>query len=262
MAQTVVDELITRLEGAEPGPILDAIRRLGEALPGLDDAGFRAAVEGLSGLFYVDLYDRADLQPAADAAEETLSSAGDRVVPVLLRLMEGSDFKCHLHLARVLARVGPAALPPLRRAAATADEPYSRAFALYAIGKMRSPEVHEALPEVTGSLMHPDREVRDSAARTMGKIIEIVPAAELSDRRREEIYIALRRVLSDPQPAVRAKAARSLGKMAIHGYLSRLQRDELRQRLRNLVGRGESDDWDGAYIVRREALEALGHLET
>ncbi len=260
MATISVEDLITRLQDTEPGPIIAAVRDLGKALPGLDDAGFRSAVEGISGLFYIDLFDRADLQPAVDEAETTLASAGDRVVPIVLHLMEGSDFKSHLHLARVLARVGPVALRPLRRLAATADEPYNRAFALYAIGKMRSAEVHEALPEVTGSLMHPDREVRDSAARALGKIVEQVPATDLSERRREEIYIALRRVLSDAQPAVRAKAVRSLGKMARCGYLSGVQRAELRARLLGMAGKGESDEWDGAYIVRREATEALGEL--
>jgi len=251
---------ILNLESSDGETILDGITRLQEALPGLAPTDQRRAVEAICGLFYVDLYDRPDLEPALDAAEEALARSGEAIIPFLIRQIEGSDIKSHLHIAQVLGRIGPSSLPPLRRILATAEDAYSRSFSLFAIGKIKSPAVHEALPEAVGALMHPDKEVRDSAARALGKIVESVPPDSLSDRRRREIFDALCRALGDVQPAVRAKAARSLGKLAVHGYLDAEMAAQLRIVLERLLTRGEETDWDRAYIVRREALEALEAL--
>jgi HEAT repeat protein len=173
--------------------------------------------------------------------------------------MRGSDIKSHLYLGRTLGAIGKAALPALRRVIAT-DDPYSRSFALFAVGKVRDPAVREALPEVIGSLMHPDKEVRDSAARTLGKIAERVPADQIGQDRRTEIFEVLFRALSDVQPAVRAKAVRSLGKLVRFGYLSEVQEAHVRLAVFRILGYDETSEWDGAFIVRREAEETLRHL--
>jgi len=261
MTRGEIDTLLALLESSEAEPILRAVAGLRLALADLQEASLRSVLEAICGLFYIDLYDRPDLQQAVDEAEETIASAGERAVPILIHLMEGSDAKSHLHLARVLGRIGLAALPRLREMIATSEEPYGRAFALYAVGKIESDEVHVALPETVGALMHPDKEVRDSAARTLGKIVERVPAGRLTERRRAEIYESLMRTTADLQAAVRAKAIRSLGKMARHAYLAPEQMRRLRERLRAMLTRDETSDWDRAYIVRREAQEALRHLE-
>jgi HEAT repeat protein len=237
-----------------------AIRRLAERLPDAEGADLRAAVEGLCGLFYVDTQDRPDLEASLDLAVETVASCGPRVVPQLLELLEGSDIKCHLHIARTLGRIGPAALPALRRTIATREDPYTRSFALFAVGKVKGAAVKEALPEVLGSLLHPDREVRDSAARALGKIAEAVPAAEVSEVRRQDMFEGLVRALGDPQPPVRAKAIRSLGKLVREGYLAPAEVDRVGAVARRLLGEDEAHEWDRAYIVRREAKEALAHV--
>jgi HEAT repeat protein len=259
---TPLDDLLARLHGAEAGEITRTIREIREGIPSLSEGEVRKAVEALCGLFYIDLHERGDLQPAVDAAEETIASIGEPVIPVLVRLLEDSDAKSHFYLARTLARIGPRAVPHLRRMIATSEDPYCRAFALYAVGKVKDESVHEVLPEAVGSLMHPDKEVRDSAARTLGKIVEQVEPGRLSERRRSEVYDALTRALADVQPPVRAKAVRSLGKMARRGYLDQEQAAALRTRLVALLTRGEAVDWDRAYIVRREAHEALSYLTT
>lgn len=256
-----LDDLIRRLQGAESGPLLEAVEEIGRRLAEIEGAERRRGVEALCGLFYIDLFDRPDLEPAVTAAEMVLASAGTRIVPLVLGHMRGSDIKSHLHLARVLGRIGPASLKPLRDEIAGSEDPYTRAFCLYAIGKIDSPDLHEALPEVTASLIHPDREVRDTAARTLGKIVQTVPAADLTARRRGEIFLSLCRVVGDTEPVVRAKAVRSLGKMARHEYLDLEQRGQLEKLLVGLLGRGPDDAWDHAFIVRREAEEALGHVQ-
>jgi HEAT repeat protein len=169
--------------------------------------------------------------------------------------------KSHFYLARTLGVIGRPALPTLRRFVATEDDHYSRSFALFAVGKIRDPEVREALPEVAGSLMHPDKEVRDSAARALGKIAEHVPADLVSEPRRAEMFEALFRTLTDVHSAVRAKSVRSLGKMARGGYLTPAQGERVTAAILRILGRDEAHEWDRAYIVRQEAEEALRHLE-
>lgn len=255
-------ELLDRLEDSDAGVIVEAIGGIRARLEELSPADQHRAAEALCGLFYIDLYDRPDLEPALEAAEAALARAGEPIVPVLLRLMEGSDIKSHIHLARVLAAVGAPALPHLRRLAATSGDAYTRSFAIYALGKFSDATVQQALPEVEGALMHPDKEVRDSAARTLGKIVGVVEASSLTPRRRTELFETLMRVTSDDQAAVRAKAVRSLGRMVSRDYLDDAQRGQLLSRLEALVTRADDADWDHAYIVRREAHEALGLLRT
>ncbi len=257
MNETKVEAALEDLASTDPARLGRAVEWLGRHLVGLPDAAFRASVEALCGLFFVDTFDRPDLEPLLARAETTLVHCGPRVIPQLLGFMKGSDIKSHFHLARALGRIGTPAIEPLRKFVATEDDPYCRSFGLFALGKIRDPEVNAALPEVAGCLMHPDREVRDSAARTLGRIVEVVPASLLSERRRTELFDALARCLSDAQPVVRAKTIRSLGKMGAAGYLSPAQVESTRQAAHAMLGHGEQYEWDLAYIVRREAQEAL-----
>jgi HEAT repeat protein len=258
-----VDSLSTALRSLQsdrPEAIAEGLEHLRASMGTLPDAELRRAVEELCAVFYVDTADRPDLQPLLDRAVGVLAAQGPRVVAQLLEMMKGSDIKSHLYLGRTLGAIGHAALPALRRVIATED-PYSRSFALFAVGKIHDPAAREALPEVIGSLMHPDKEVRDSAARTLGKIAEAVPAGQLPADRRTEIFDVLFRALSDAQPAVRAKAVRSLGKLARFGYLEAAQREHVRLAVLRILGRDEAYEWDRAFIVRREAEETLRHLE-
>jgi hypothetical protein len=248
------------LQSDRPGRIGDGIEYLRTHMGSLPEAEFRETVEQICSLFYVDTADRPDLQPLLDRAVAVLAAQGSRVIAQLLELMKGSDIKSHLYLARTLAYVGQAALPALRRVIATED-PYSRSFALFAVGKVHDLAVREALPEVIGSLMHPDKEVRDSAARALGKIAEAVPAEQLAEDRRTEIFEVLFRTLSDVQPAVRAKAVRSLGKLVRAAYLAPAQEERVRRAILRILGRDEAHEWDRAFVVRREAEEALLRLE-
>lgn len=256
MADVLVPALkALRGEGAEE--VERGIRLLQDRLTSLPEAEFHQGLEALCALFYVDTHDRPDLERCLERALDVLVALGARAVPPLLQLMQGSDIKSHTYLARTLGGIGAVALPALRHVVAVDDDPYSRAFALYALGKVRDPGVREALPEILGSLMHPDKEVRDSAARSLGKIAEVVPADLVSEARRDEMFEALFRALSDFQAAVRAKAIRSLGKLVRAGYLTPRQVDRVRLAARRMLGEDEQNEWDRAYVVRREAEEAL-----
>lgn len=256
MPGDVVRSAKEALRSTDKSRVERAVRDLSAELQFLEDLDYRAVVEALCSLFYIDTYDRPDLEPALDQVEEVLAGQGVKIVPLLLEFMAGSDIKSHLHLAQALGRIGSPAVSSLRRFIATAEDPYSRSFALFAVGKIHAPEIQEALPEVVGSLMHPDKEVRDSAARVLGKIAEVVPPERITERRRNEMFEALFRALDDRMPAVRAKAVRSLGKLAGASYLTANQAEQLKTTLRRLAGEDEHYDWERAFIVRREAEEA------
>ncbi len=247
------------LHGDRPESIAEGLDYLEACLGSLPEAEFRKAVEEVCALFYVDTADRPDLQPLLDRAVLILAAQGRRVIAQLLEMTKDSDIKSHLYVGRTLGAIGRAALPALRRVIATEDH-YCRSFALFAVGKVRDPEVQEALPEVIGALMHPDKEVRDSAARTLGKIAERVPANQIGEDRRTEMYDVLFRALSDAQAAVRAKAVRSLGKLVRFGYLKASQEEHVRLAVYRILGYDDTCDWDEAFIVRREAEETLRHL--
>jgi HEAT repeat protein len=260
MARTLsfdLDCLSADLSSDDPAIVSAAVRGLSPRLGTLDDAAYERAVETLCSLFYVDTADRPDLEAALDEATTLLTGQGARVVPHLLRQMRSSDIKSHLYLARTLGRIGTGALPALRDLLATSEDRYARAFALYALGKMSCPEVARALPEVLGGLMHPDKEVRDSASRTIGRIAAAVPKHGLSPGRRREMFEALMRAIHDLEVPVRAKAMRSLGKMAAAGLLTRHQEKAVTAAARAALGESPGFVWDHAYIVRREAGEAL-----
>lgn len=259
MAKEDVALALESLQGERAEEVERGVSALRDRLALLPEPEFRAAVEGLCALFYVDAHDRPDLEPSLERTVQILAAAGPRVVCHLLEFMRGSDLKSHLYLARTLAVVGQPALAALRRVIATEDA-YSRSFALFALGKIRHPEVCEAFPEVLASLTHPDKEVRDSAARTLGKLAETVPTDLLSGDQRSEIFDALFRTLADHQPAVRAKAMRSLGKVVRAGYLKPEQEDRVGLAARRLLGQDEQHEWDRAYVVRLEAQEALRHV--
>jgi HEAT repeat protein len=252
-----IGALIDRLSNHHYKAVEEAVDGLSARLGGLEGDEFRHAAEALCSLFYVDTSERPDLEPAVERAAQVLAIEGGRIVPLLIAQMHGSDIKSHLLLARTLGLIGRDAVPRLRDLLATAEDPYARAFALYALGKISCPEAADALPEVLAGLMHPDKEVRDSAARTLGKIARNVPSETLTPRRRREMFEALLRATRDPQAAVRAKAYRSLGKMALVGLLDDGQTQALVAAARAATGETEHYVWDAAFIVRHEAKEAL-----
>ena len=102
-----------------------------------------------------------------------------------------------------------------------------------------------------------DLELRDTAIRAIGRIVEVVPAERVDRQKREELHDILRTHLADLDNSVRAKAVRSLGKLAKNGCLTPQQRESLKCIALDLTGRDEHFQWDRAYVVRKEAEKTL-----
>jgi hypothetical protein len=105
-----------------------------------------------------------------------------------------------------------------------------------------------------------DQELRDTATRALGKFTEAIPSSDLPEDQRQAIIDTLKTNLADTNAGIRAKAVRSLGKMAKKGHLDEAEQEQLREVCELVLGIDGSFDWDRAYIVRKEAKEALEHL--
>ncbi len=215
--------------------------------------------EVLSTLFYIDPLDRPDLKPCLDEALNLVIGFGEAVIPYLLDHLDDSDVKAQIVVANALGRIGADAVHPLLEAYDTTDDPDRRSFILYALGHVRSPRVRAALPMAVEAAMADHNGLRDSATRSLGRMLEWIPPEDLDPELKERLLEVLRLNLADPSPGIRSKAVRSLGKAARHGHLDHDQCAWLRGTLECILGMDSRHEWDRAYIVRREAREAMLH---
>jgi len=186
---------------------------------------------------------------------------GEAVIPVLIQTLESGDVKAQMALAQALGRMGDAAIEPLlTEYEQTCPDPACHAFLLFALGKVKSPQIAKAVPLALEAAHSPDLELRDTATRAIGKFVESIPAGALSEETRCALVEVLQRNLADASPGVRSKAVRSLGKLAKFGHLTLAEKTQLQTTLHRLLGEDEHFEWDRAYVVRKEAKEALGYV--
>lgn len=256
----MLKELFRKLRSEDLRTILRGLEELEARLPQLDGPAFDEALHAIIGVFYIDPIDRPELSPALEQAENVLAASRERVIPIILGELGESDFKIHFRLASSLAKMGRAAVSPLLSAYAEARDDYTRIFALYALGKVNAPELLDAAPVLFEALDDKNPEVRDTAARAVGKLCANVSPALLDAPTRQECFERLLARASDRYAGVRSKAIRSLGKMAGARLLTEENRTRLRRLLCKALGQDEVGNWDVAYIVRAEAEKALEYL--
>lgn len=219
----------------------------------------RTLFEILSTVFYLDPLDRPDLVPIVDEAVNLVAGFGEWVIPILVDHLEAGDVKAQLAVGHALGRIGADAIAPLMAKYEAVADPAVRPFILYALGKIGSPRVVEAVPMMLVALRSSDLETRDTAARALGRMADSIPPGALPASQRDAIVERLHETLADPNAGLRAKAVRSLGKLAKAGHMTAAERATLEAVCRRLLGEDESFDWDRAFIVRKEAEEALRH---
>lgn len=216
--------------------------------------------EIVSVIFYIDPLDRPDLVPILDEAVNLVVGFGEWVIPMLVDHLEAGDIKAQLAVGHALGRIGAEAIEPLIAKYAASADPSTRTFVLYALGKVKSPQVVKAASLVLEAARSDDLELRDTATRAIGKLAESIPAEGLTDDLRRKFLERLHANLSDTNAVVRSKAVRSLGKLAKAGHLLPSERETLEAVCKGLLGKDESFEWDRAYVVRREAEETLGYV--
>ena len=216
--------------------------------------------EIVSVIFYIDPLDRPDLVPIVDEAVNLVAGFGDWVIPMLVDNLEAGDIKAQIAVGHALGRIGARAVEPLMAKYAASADPSTRTFVLYALGKVKSPQVVKAASLVLEAARSDDLELRDTATRVIGKLAESIPAEDLTDELRLEFLERLHANLADTNAVVRVKAVRSLGKLAKAGHLRPAEREKLEAVCKGLLGKDERFEWDRAYVVRREAEETLRHV--
>jgi HEAT repeat protein len=256
--QRVVTDL---LSSHAPDELLRGLALIKDATPHATPVDAQQYCELILPLFYIDPLDHPEHVPAIEEAIMVAAGLGESVIPILIQSLEAGDVKAQMAMAQALGWMGAKAVDPLiTEYEGTCPDPACRAFLLYALGKVKAPEIIKAAPLALEAAASPDLELRDTATRAIGKFAESIPASELKAGLRNDLVERLRKNLADTSPGIRAKAVRSLGKLAKHGHLTQDQRGQLRRTLLHLTGDDGRFEWDRAFVVRKEAKEALEYV--
>jgi HEAT repeat protein len=214
-------------------------------------------LEMVSTLFYIDPLEQPDLVPLLEQAISIVAEFGRSTIPTLVERLNEGDLKAQMAFAYALGRIGADAINPLIKEYDSTNDASRRSFILYALGKIKSPEIVGAFPLTLEAAQSPILELRDTATRALGKFAESIPPTHLPEQEHRLCIERLQRNLADPNPGVRSKAIRSLGKLAKYKHLSNEERAKLKATCLVILGKDENFEWDRAYIVRKEAEESL-----
>jgi hypothetical protein len=248
LASTRFDDLRKGLELAE----LEIVKvGSGEAKP---------IFEMVQPLFYIDTLDHPELVPILDEAVNLAARLGPSIIPILMEHLNAGDLKAQWAIAHVLGRIGADAINPMMMTYASATDPTLRAFILYALGKIKSPKIIQAAALPLEAAQSLNLELRDTATRTLGKLAEAIPSGGLSVDLRQLFVNRLETNMSDANVTVRAKAVRSLGKLAKYKHLDEPERKKLKAAFQHILGNDDAGEWDRAYVVRKEAEEAIRYF--
>lgn len=248
------------LAGTKPEEIRQGLALVRDEIAKIGVSEAEPLFEMISTLFYIDPLDRPDLVPVLDEATSLVAAFAAWVIPVLVEQLDAGDVKAQMAAAQSLGRIGDEAIKPLMDAYVASDEPSRRAFVLYALGKIKSAQVVQAAHIALEGVQSPDLELRDTATRAIGKFAECIPASHVSEALHLSFIEKLQHNLADANPGVRAKAVRSLGKLARFGHLRIEEREKLKATCLLILGEDENFEWDRAYVVRKEAKEALKYV--
>lgn len=249
-----VRRLLASTEAAEVRRGLELARR---EIARVGPVGARPLFEVVAMVFYLDPLDRPDLVPVLDEAIRLVAGFGEWVIPVLVDHLEAGDVKARLAAGHALGRIGAEAIAPLMAKYDAVKDPAVRPFALYALGKIASPRVVEAVPLMLEALRSDVLEIRDTAARALGRMADSIPPGGMPAALREEVVGRLHETLAETNAGLRAKAVRSLGKLAKAGHMTDGERATLAAACRRLLGEDGTFEWDRSFIVRQEAEQAL-----
>ncbi|MGB2697033.1 MAG: HEAT repeat domain-containing protein [Candidatus Zixiibacteriota bacterium] len=261
MDKKSLENALEKIARPDKDKIMQGLKEIEPDILNMKEGELKEAIFAVSSLFYIDPLEHPDLQEVVDKAIQIIASLKEKSFPYLLPMMLDSDFKKDFNIAQTFGLIGEEAIPALLDAFKKSKDQSQRIFILYALGKIRNPKVKMALPVLIEALGDENIEIRDSAARTIGKTMEIIPPDQLTKDEKSEIFENLVEKLSDEGAGVRSKAIRSLGKMARFNHLDEEQIKRLKVIVDRTLGIDESYQWDRAYIVRKEAQQISDFLE-
>ncbi|UCD71441.1 MAG: HEAT repeat domain-containing protein [Syntrophobacterales bacterium] len=255
-----VKSAFQKLRAKSVDDIIEGLNEIEWKIKALRGKDLNEAILALCSLFYIDLFDRPDLEPAVDRASKILVALGEKAIPLILYEMKEADLKAQLILSRTLGQIGKPAIKPLLKFYSGSFDPSVRCFALYAMGKIREPEMAKIIPKVMDAMDDSNGEVRDTATRVLGKMVEHLESRNIPEKVRKRMFKSLIKNLSDRHSGVRAKAVRSIGKMTKFGFIGPKEKSTAKKAMARILGLDEAFDWDRAYVVRLEAEETMKYL--
>ncbi len=258
---TDLKTLSSLFTSSDPEKLHRALQIVREEVSRVGSDQARPLFEMVSSLFYIDPHDDPELASLLDEAISLVTGFGAWVIPHLVDNLDQGDLKAQMASAEALGRFGADAVNPLVEKYHAMRDPESRAFVLYALGKIHSPLVEGAAELALAGARSKDLELRDTATRTIGRFAAAVPAGQFGADIMDGYYDSLRTNLADPNKGVKAKAVRSLGKLARFGHLDSVRKQELKAIALNLLGEDDEFRWDRTFVVRREAQEALEYFQ-
>src|SRR5512136_953743 len=130
----------TRLEDLQRGLEL---MRVEIARLGSQEA--RPLFEMVCSVFYIDPLDQPELMPVLDEAINLVVGFGNWVIPALVERLDAGDLKAQMAASHALGRIGADAIQPLIGEYQRREDAGLRAFVLYALSKIHSPKVLQAV---------------------------------------------------------------------------------------------------------------------
>jgi HEAT repeat protein len=259
MSEQSYENIRTLLASSKPEELRRGLELVRQEISRVGTSEARPLFEMVSAIFYIDPLDHPELVPILDQAVSLVVGFGAWVIPILVDSLDAGDIKAQLAIGHALGRIGADAIEPLMTEYEASDDAERHMFVLYALGKIKSPKIVQAAQLAIEAAQSPDLELRDTATRAIGKFVESIPPSDLPDELRLGFIEILQNNLADPNAGIRAKAVRSLGKLARYGHLNAQEREKLEALCQLILGVDGSFDWDRAYIVRKEAEEALSY---
>ncbi len=258
---TDLKTLSSLFTSSDPEKIHQALQIVREEVSRLGSDQARPLFQMVSSLFYIDPHDDPELASILDEAISLVTGFGEWVIPHLVDNLDEGDLKAQMASAEALGRIGADAVNPLVEKYHASRDSESRSFVLYALGKIHSPMVEGAAELALAGARSKDLELRDTATRTIGRFAAEIPAGQFGADILDGYYDSLRTNLADPNKGVKAKAVRSLGKLARFGHLDSVRKQEMKTIALNLLGEDDEFRWDRTFVVRREAQEALEYFQ-
>ena len=255
------EQIKSLLNSSDSEKIHQGLVMIRKGLPTITEEAAHSLFEMVSALFYIDLLDHPEHAYVLDEAVGLVADFGEFVIPILLNNLDAGDMKAQLTIGHAFGRVGEAALEPLLESFKCEESEECRIFLVYALGKIRSPKVLEAFEPVLGAATSDNLELRDTAIRALGNFVELIPPADLPPDYKKIMLEAIKVNLGDASAGVRSKAIRSYGKLARYGHLDQVERQKCKETCELILGLDNQFEWDRAYIVRKEAQQALDCLD-
>ena len=214
-------------------------------------------IEVLTSLFFIDVYEYPEWRESVEKAAGIIALTGTKSLTPLFHLLEKADAKAQFYFALTIGMIGIDGLDIVLQKLQSTESNFIKILLIFALGKIKNPEIKKVIPDLIIYLEDTDTEIRDTAARTLGKVFEVVKTNEISEEEVKLVFRKLMNLMKDSHSKIRSKALHSIGKMLEYGFLDNESVTEIEDIVLKVLGKDKEFNWDNAFIVRKEASLVL-----